>query len=148
MRSNGATTMKSLPSRWSSFKGFGKASRSCARSRPLPKQGLRPVSYTHLDVYKRQEQGGIPNIRELTKELGSLGVLGMHLEGYGCAGMTATEYGVACLEIEATDSGLRSLVSVQGSLAMFAIWRWGSEEMCIIDSPYSTRTPKLELIPR
>jgi glutaryl-CoA dehydrogenase len=74
------------------------------------------------------EQGGIPNIRELTKELGSLGVLGMHLEGYGCAGMSATEYGVACLEIEATDSGLRSLVSVQGSLAMFAIWRWGSEE--------------------
>ena len=74
------------------------------------------------------EQGGIPNIRELTKELGSLGVLGMHLEGYGCAGMSATEYGLACLEIEATDSGLRSLVSVQGSLAMFAIWRWGSEE--------------------
>jgi glutaryl-CoA dehydrogenase len=74
------------------------------------------------------EQGGIPNIRELTRELGSLGVLGMHLEGYGCAGMTATQYGIACLEIEATDSGLRSLVSVQGSLAMFAIWRWGSEE--------------------
>lgn len=74
------------------------------------------------------ENGGIPNIRELTKELGSLGVLGMHLEGYGCAGMSATEYGIACLEIEATDSGLRSLVSVQGSLAMFAIWRWGSEE--------------------
>lgn len=74
------------------------------------------------------EQGGIPNIRELTKELGSLGVLGMHLEGYGCAGMSATEYGIACLEIEATDSGLRSLVSVQGSLAMFAIWRWGSED--------------------
>ncbi|MGM7671610.1 acyl-CoA dehydrogenase family protein [Microbacterium sp. A93] len=74
------------------------------------------------------ENGGIPNIREITKELGSLGVLGMHLEGYGCAGMSATEYGIACLEIEATDSGLRSLVSVQGSLAMFAIWRWGSEE--------------------
>ena len=74
------------------------------------------------------EDGEIPNIRELTKELGSLGVLGMHLEGYGCAGMSATEYGLACLEIEATDSGLRSLVSVQGSLAMFAIWRWGSEE--------------------
>ncbi|MGV9195422.1 acyl-CoA dehydrogenase family protein [Microbacterium sp. MC2] len=74
------------------------------------------------------EDGGIPDIRELTKELGSLGVLGMHLEGYGCAGMSATEYGLACLEIEATDSGLRSLVSVQGSLAMFAIWRWGSEE--------------------
>lgn len=74
------------------------------------------------------EKGEIPNIRELTKELGSLGLLGMHLEGYGCAGMTATEYGIACLELEATDSGLRSLVSVQGSLAMFAIWRWGSEE--------------------
>ena len=74
------------------------------------------------------ERGEIPNIREVAKELGSLGVLGMHLDGYGCAGMTATEYGVACLEIEATDSGLRSLVSVQGSLAMFAIWRWGSED--------------------
>ncbi|GAA3937843.1 acyl-CoA dehydrogenase family protein [Microbacterium soli] len=74
------------------------------------------------------ENGSIPDIRGLTRELGSLGVLGMHLEGYGCAGMSATEYGVACLEIEATDSGLRSLVSVQGSLAMFAIWRWGSEE--------------------
>ncbi|WP_296605163.1 acyl-CoA dehydrogenase family protein [Nocardioides sp.] len=74
------------------------------------------------------EQGGIPGIRELTKGLGELGVLGMHLDGYGCAGMSATEYGLACLEIEATDSGLRSLVSVQGSLAMFSIWRWGSEE--------------------
>ncbi|WP_179492846.1 acyl-CoA dehydrogenase family protein [Microbacterium immunditiarum] len=74
------------------------------------------------------EAGEIPNIRELTKELGDLGVLGMHLEGYGCAGMSATEYGLACLELEATDSGLRSLVSVQGSLAMFAIWHWGSEE--------------------
>ena len=74
------------------------------------------------------EEGRIPGIRELAKELGSLGVLGMHLEGYGCAGMSATEYGIACLEIEATDSGLRSLVSVQGSLAMFSIWRWGSEE--------------------
>ena len=52
----------------------------------------------------------------------------MHLKGYGCPGMSATEYGLACLELEATDSGLRSLVSVQGSLAMFAIWRWGSEE--------------------
>jgi glutaryl-CoA dehydrogenase len=73
------------------------------------------------------EAGGIPEIRELTQELGKLGVLGMHLEGYGCAGMSATEYGIACLEIEATDSGLRSLVSVQGSLAMFSIWQWGSE---------------------
>ena len=74
------------------------------------------------------EQGDIPNVRELAKEFGSLGLLGMHLEGYGCAGMSATEYGIACLELEASDSGLRSLVSVQGSLAMFAIWRWGSEE--------------------
>ncbi len=74
------------------------------------------------------EAGEIPDVRGLAKELGSLGVLGMHLEGYGCAGMSATAYGLACLEIEASDSGIRSLVSVQGSLAMFAIWRWGSEE--------------------
>ena len=67
-------------------------------------------------------------VRELAKSLGSLGVLGMHLDGYGCAGMSATAYGLACLELEAGDSGLRSLVSVQGSLAMFAIHRWGSEE--------------------
>jgi glutaryl-CoA dehydrogenase len=73
------------------------------------------------------ESGSIP-ARDLAKELGSLGVLGMHLEGYGCAGTTATAYGLACMELEAGDSGLRSLVSVQGSLAMFAIWRWGSEE--------------------
>lgn len=74
------------------------------------------------------ETGQIHDVRGLVKQLGSLGLLGMHLEGYGCAGMTATEYGLACLELEATDSGIRSLVSVQGSLAMFAIWRWGSEE--------------------
>ena len=74
------------------------------------------------------EAGAIPDIRGLARELGSLGVLGMHLEGYGCAGMSAVDYGLACLELEATDSGLRSLVSVQGSLAMYAIWRWGSEE--------------------
>ena len=66
--------------------------------------------------------------RELARELGSLGLLGMHLEGYGCAGASATAYGLACLELEAGDSGLRSLVSVQGSLAMFAIWKFGSEE--------------------
>ena len=65
---------------------------------------------------------------ELAPELGKLGVLGMHLQGYGCAGATATAYGLTCLELEAGDSGLRSLVSVQGSLAMYAIWRWGSEE--------------------
>jgi glutaryl-CoA dehydrogenase len=65
---------------------------------------------------------------ELARELGELGVLGMHLEGYGCAGMSATAYGLACLELEAGDSGLRSLVSVQGSLAMYAIHRFGSED--------------------
>ncbi len=72
------------------------------------------------------EEATIP--RELATELGKLGVLGMHLEGYGCAGASATAYGLACMELEAGDSGIRSLVSVQGSLAMFAIWRWGSEE--------------------
>ena len=65
---------------------------------------------------------------ELAPELGKLGVLGMHLEGYGCAGASATAYGLACMELEAGDSGVRSLVSVQGSLAMYAIYRWGSEE--------------------
>jgi glutaryl-CoA dehydrogenase len=73
------------------------------------------------------ESAAIP-ARDLAKELGALGVLGMHLDGYGCAGTTATAYGLACLELEAGDSGLRSLVSVQGSLAMFAIWKHGSEE--------------------
>ncbi|SDD24427.1 acyl-CoA dehydrogenase family protein [Rhodococcus tukisamuensis] len=66
--------------------------------------------------------------RELARELGGLGVLGMHLDGYDCAGMSATAYGLACLELEAVDSGIRSLVSVQGSLAMFSIHHWGSEE--------------------
>jgi glutaryl-CoA dehydrogenase len=65
---------------------------------------------------------------ELTPALGKLGLLGMHLEGYGCAGASATAYGLACMELEAGDSGVRSLVSVQGSLAMYAIHRWGSEE--------------------
>lgn len=72
------------------------------------------------------EEARIP--LELARELGSLNVLGMHLEGYGCAGASATAYGLACMELEAGDSGVRSLVSVQGSLAMFAIHRWGSEE--------------------
>jgi glutaryl-CoA dehydrogenase len=72
------------------------------------------------------ETGSIP-ARDLAKELGALGVLGMHLEGYGCAGTSATAYGLACLELEAGDSGVRSLVSVQGSLAMFAIHHFGSE---------------------
>jgi glutaryl-CoA dehydrogenase len=73
------------------------------------------------------EESSLP-VRELARSLGKLGVLGMHLEGYGCAGTSATAYGLACLELEAGDSGIRSLVSVQGSLAMFAIWRFGSEE--------------------
>jgi glutaryl-CoA dehydrogenase len=72
------------------------------------------------------EEATIP--RELASELGGLGVLGMHLTGYGCVGASATAYGLACMELEAGDSGVRSLVSVQGSLAMYAIWRWGSEE--------------------
>ncbi|MFT4126243.1 MAG: acyl-CoA dehydrogenase family protein [Gordonia sp. (in: high G+C Gram-positive bacteria)] len=73
------------------------------------------------------EAGTLP-VRELAAELGALGVFGMHLDGYGCAGLSATSYGLACLELEAVDSGLRSFVSVQGSLAMFAIRAFGSEE--------------------
>ncbi|OUC91890.1 acyl-CoA dehydrogenase family protein [Streptomyces swartbergensis] len=73
------------------------------------------------------EQGELPGIRELARELGSIGALGMSLEGYGCAGASAVQYGLACLELEAADSGIRSLVSVQGSLAMYAIHRFGSE---------------------
>ncbi|MEA2317404.1 MAG: glutaryl-CoA dehydrogenase [Solirubrobacteraceae bacterium] len=73
------------------------------------------------------EAGTFP-ARELGPEIGALGLLGMHLSGYGCAGASATSYGVACRELEAADSGLRSFVSVQGSLAMFPIWRYGSDE--------------------
>ena len=72
------------------------------------------------------ERGELP--RELAKELGSLGLLGMHLQGYGCAGTNAVSYGLAALELEAGDSGVRSMVSVQGSLAMFPIHRYGSKE--------------------
>lgn len=71
---------------------------------------------------------GEPPTEELMGQFGQLDVLGMHLEGYGCPGGSAVEYGLACMEIEAVDSGLRSMVSVQGSLAMFAIHHWGSEE--------------------
>ncbi|MEO3934189.1 acyl-CoA dehydrogenase family protein [Micrococcaceae bacterium Sec7.4] len=73
---------------------------------------------------------------ELAPELGELGVLGMHLEGYGCPGRSAVEYGLAAMELEAGDSGIRTFVSVQGSLAMTAIHKWGSEEQ------------KLEWLPR
>ncbi len=71
--------------------------------------------------------GDLP-ARELAVEMGKLGLLGMHLTGYGCAGASAVAYGLACMELEAADSGVRSLVSVQGSLAMYAIWKFGSEE--------------------
>ncbi len=112
---------------------------------------LRPEDFLNIDGNLSEEELAIrdtvrkfvrdkvePNVAEwfeegrspvgLMKELGALGVLGMHLDGYGCAGTSATAYGLACLELEAGDSGIRSLVSVQGSLAMFAIHHWGSEE--------------------
>ncbi|NNH69946.1 acyl-CoA dehydrogenase [Nocardia uniformis] len=73
------------------------------------------------------EEGTFP-AREIAPELGKLGLLGMHLEGYGCAGTSGTAYGLACMELEAVDSGVRSMVSVQGSLAMTAIHKYGSEE--------------------
>ncbi len=72
------------------------------------------------------ERGILP--RELLTELGKLGLYGMHLDGYGLPGATAVAYGLTCMELEAGDSGVRSAVSVQGSLAMYSIWRWGSEE--------------------
>jgi glutaryl-CoA dehydrogenase len=73
------------------------------------------------------EKGQVP-ARKLMQDFGSLGVLGMHIDGYGCAGTSATAYGLAALELEAGDSGIRSMVSVQGSLAMFAIYEFGTEE--------------------
>lgn len=82
---------------------------------------LRPNITTWFD------NGTLP-VKDLAPALGELGILGMHLHGYGCAGASAVEYGLACMEVEAVDSGLRSLVSVQGSLAMFAIHHWGSED--------------------
>src|SRR5246127_4972512 len=89
--------------------------------RRFGEQRLRP------HVAEWFEAGDVP-ARELAADLGKLGVLGMHLKGYGCGGSTATAYGLVCQELEAIDSGLRSRVAVQGSLAMFAIYRWGSEE--------------------
>jgi glutaryl-CoA dehydrogenase len=87
--------------------------RGYVRSRVLP------------NVAEWFEQGILP--RELGPELGRLGLLGMHLEGYDCPGASAVAYGLACLELEAGDSGVRSFASVQGSLAMYAIHRWGDE---------------------
>ena len=90
---------------------------------------VRQVCAASIDPYVADwfESGELP-IRDLAKELGRIGLLGMHLQGYGCAGMSAVDYGLACLELEAADSGIRSLVSVQGSLAMFAIWEHGTAE--------------------
>lgn len=81
-------------------------------------------------------ESGVLPMREIGRELGALGLLGMHLDGYGCAGMDSIAYGVACRELEAGDTGLRSFMSVQGSLAMFPIHAYGSEEQ------------KLEWLPR
>src|SRR5215470_14450199 len=115
------------------------------------RESIRPKDFLNLDALLGDEERMIrdtvrafvqdrvvPNVGEwfeearipleLARELGKIGVLGMHLEGYGCAGASATAYGLACMELEAGDSGVRSLVSVQGSLAMYAIHRWGSEE--------------------
>ena len=87
------------------------------------------------------EHGDLP-ARELARELGDIGLLGMHLEGYGCAGMPATAYGLACLELEAGDSGIRSLVSVQGSLAMYAIHAYGTSSAASASpSPITAPTP-------
>ncbi|WP_158888850.1 acyl-CoA dehydrogenase family protein [Amycolatopsis anabasis] len=92
------------------------------------RDAVRAYAADHLlpNVAEWYESGSLP-ARDLAKGFGELGVLGMHLTGYGCAGTSATAYGIACRELEAVDSGLRSFVSVQGSLAMFAIHRWGSE---------------------
>jgi glutaryl-CoA dehydrogenase len=90
-------------------------------TRHLMDQAVRP------HVAEWYEAGTLP-ARELALQCGDTGLLGMHLEGYGCAGASAVAYGLACIELEAADSGIRSLVSVQGSLAMYPIWKYGSEE--------------------
>jgi glutaryl-CoA dehydrogenase len=95
-------------------------------------RAIRDTVRTLVDDKLRPEiagwyDAGSAPVRELAKEFGSLGLLGMHLTGYGCAGTSATAYGLACLELEAGDSGLRSVVSVQGSLAMYSIWKHGSD---------------------
>ena len=87
--------------------------RSFVRDRVLP------------NVAEWFEEGTLP--RELGRQLGELGLLGMHLQGYGCAGASAVAYGIACMELEAGDAGVRSFASVQGSLAMYAMYRWGDD---------------------
>lgn len=93
------------------------------------RDAVRSYANDHLlpNVADWYETGALP-AAELAKGFGQLGLLGMHLEGYGCAGTSAVAYGIACRELEAVDSGLRSFVSVQGSLAMYAIHKWGTEE--------------------
>lgn len=88
--------------------------------REFAREHLRPA------IAQSFESATLP--REIAREFGRLGLLGMHLDGYGCAGTNAVSYGLACLELEAADSGFRSFVSVQGSLSMFSIHRYGSEE--------------------
>src|SRR3990170_129198 len=93
-----------------------------------------PLDFLEIDRLLSEEERAIRDaVRAFVKDrilpgLGDLGLLGMHLTGYGCAGTNAVSYGVACLELEYGDSGFRSFVSVQGSLCMFPIWRFGSEE--------------------
>ncbi len=92
----------------------------------VEERAIRDTVRTLVDERLRPEiagwyDAGAAPVRDLALELGKLGLLGMHLQGYGCAGTSATAYGLACLELEAGDAGLRSIVSVQGSLAMFAI---------------------------
>ncbi|MEV6907183.1 acyl-CoA dehydrogenase family protein [Amycolatopsis sp. NPDC051071] len=93
------------------------------------RDAVRAYAHDQLlpNVAEWYETGELP-AAELAKGFGRLGLLGMHLEGYGCAGTSAVAYGIACRELEAVDSGLRSFVSVQGSLAMYAIHKWGTEE--------------------
>ena len=96
-------------------------------------RAIRDVVRTMVDEVVRPHvarwfEEGVAPIRELALRFGSIGLLGMHLQGYGCAGASAVAYGLACMELEAGDSAVRSLVSVQGSLAMSAIWRYGSPE--------------------
>ena len=95
----------------------------------LLRDTVRKFADDRLRPHIRQwfADGDLP-ARDLAREFGSLGVLGMHLHGYGCQGARASQYGLVCAEIEAVDSGLRSLVSVQGSLAMYAIYAYGSDE--------------------
>jgi glutaryl-CoA dehydrogenase len=95
----------------------------------LLRDTVRKFADDRLRPHIRQwfEDGTLP-ARELAREFGQLGVLGMHLSGYGCQGAKPSQYGLVCAEVEAVDSGLRSLISVQGSLAMFAIHAYGSEE--------------------